>query len=584
MKESRELASGIAPLYNPYSGLYTRAELSRVRRYLKEELQRSVKALRRAGRPSVYYLSYLYRNERTEKVWGRLGAINRHDVQASNTVYCDLRVGSQRYDNLTGGGLQDNSDRDESVDYINMPAEVKEDAFKYGLWKLTDARYREAAEQYYEKKSRELHFVDPYRNLPSRHKRKPIRSVRHESFPNIDIDHWKNLVRKAGMLIRKYPRIKNSWIEFISRQNQHVFINSEKSEILRQTAIYELRAHLWMLSRKGEAVSQEVNIVEGDLKNLPDERTFLKMVRQRIELVLKLEKATVLNSYSGPVLLSPQAAGVFFHEVIGHRLEGSRLLSQEEGATFRDLRGKKIAPDFIDIVDDPLLDRYSGRKMIGHFSFDDEGFPAARAPLVEKGVLRNFLTTSAPIPGQKELNGHARSQSFERPISRMGNLFVVNREPVPMKEMRKRFLEEIRRQRKPYGIYVKDVLGGETDTSSYDFQAFKGEIMHAVRVYPDGREEPVRGVDFVGTPLSALDAVVCLGDDPELDNSYCGAESGVIPVSTISPSMLMRNLELQSRNRERLTQYILPMPFEAAVKKSNRKVAKRAAKRGAKRK
>ena len=567
MNESRESTAGTAPLYNPYSGLYTGVELGRVRKYLREELQRSMKALRRAGRPSVYYLSYLYRNERTEKIWGRLGAINRHDVQASNTVYCDLRVGSHRYDNLTAGGLADNSDRDESVDYINMPAEVKEDAFKYGLWKLTDARYREAAEQYYEKKSRELHFVDPYRNLPSRQRHTPARAVKHRAFPSVDIDYWKYLVRKAGTLVRRFPRIKNSWIEFITRQNQHVFVNSERSEILRQSSIYELRAHLWMLSRKGEAVSQEVNIVEGDLESLPDEKTFLRKIRERIELVLALEKAPALNSYSGPVLLSPQACGVFFHEVIGHRLEGSRLLSPEEGATFRDLRGKKIAPDFIDIVDDPLLSTYGDRRMIGHFRYDDEGYKAGRAPLVEQGVLKNFLTTSAPIPGQHELNGHARAQSYERPISRMGNLFVLNRKPVSQPDMKRMFLEEIRRQKKPYGIHVLDVLGGETDTSSYDFQAFKGEIMYATRVYPDGREEPVRGVDFVGTPLSALDAVACLGDDPALDNSYCGAESGIVPVSTIAPSMLMRNLELQARNRERLTQYILPMPFEAREKK-----------------
>lgn len=100
----------------------------------------------------------------------------------------------------------------------------------------------------------------------------------------------------------------------------------------------------------------------------------------------------------------------------------------------------------------------------------------------------------------------------------MGNLLVVNRQPADPKTMRQLFMSEIKRQKKPYGIWVKDTLGGETGTSSYDFQAFKGEILDAVRVFPDGREEPIRGVDFVGTPLSSLDSVVCLGDDPTLNN------------------------------------------------------------------
>jgi len=555
------------PLYDPYTGLYTQAELGKIRRYLKEELKRSMKSLKQPGKPGVFYLSYLFRNQRVEKIWGRLGAVNRHRTQSANTVFCDVRVGSYQYDNLTNGGLNDNSDREESADYIYMPSEIKEDAFKFSLWKLTDACYREAAEQFYDKKSKELHFVDPNRKLLSRIRQKPLVSWRRHDMPEIDADYWKYLIRKAGSLIKKYDRIKNSWFEFSSRQSQNILVNSEQREILQQRSIFELRGHVWMLSRKGEGISQDINVIEGDLGDMPSEKEFLRLLKERIDLLLSLEKAPVLNSYSGPVMLSPEACGVFFHEVVGHRLEGSRLLSPEEGATFRDLRGKMIAPEYIDIVDDPRAARFQNRSMIGHFLFDDEGASSERAVLVERGVLKNFLTTASPIPGQKAVNGHARNQRYERPISRMGNLFVINHKPVSDEDMRAQFMEEIKRQKKPYGIYVKDVVGGETDTSSYDFQAFKGEIMHAVRVYPNGREEPIRGVDFVGTPLSALDSVQCLGDAQEMDNSYCGAESGVVPVSTVAPAMLMRNLELQSRTSERYTQYIMPLPFERAAQK-----------------
>lgn len=550
----------MTPLYDTYNGLATPKELETAAKLLKTELRRSLAHLRK-GRPRAYYLSYLFRNQRVETIAGRLGAVAEHRAVANKQAFCDMRVGSYRYDNVGGGGLSDNSERDESVDYMSLPSEMENDAFRYALWRLTDARYREAVEQYYERKSLEVHYVDAMRKLPSRTKRRGIRDFKPVRFEELDIDYWKHLIRRAGALVKRHPQIKNSWFEFSAIHRQHVFVDSEGAMQLQESAIFEMRAHVWLLTRKGDAISQELNLTEGDIKNLPNEKEFLKRIGEKIKLLIALDKARRLNSYSGPVLLSPDAAGLFFHEVVGHRLEGSRLLSPEEGSTFADLRGKRVAPEYIDIIDDPTQELFQGRRLLGHFRYDDEGSRSARAVLVEKGVLKNFLTTSAPIPGQKELNGHARNQSHERPISRMGNLIIHNRSPVPFPLMWDLFLEEIRRQKRPFGIYIKETLGGETDTSSYDFQAFKGEIMNVVQVFPDGRQRPIRGVDFVGTPLTALDSVMCLGDDPALVNSYCGAESGMIPVSTIAPSMLMRTLELQARDTERYTQYALPLPY-----------------------
>ncbi len=549
-----------ARLYHPHAGLLAPADLRRAGRLMKEELARSVDLLRRPGHPRVYYLSYLFRNERRESVFGRLGAVVEHQTNTRNFVFCDVRVGSHRYDQVAHGGLRDNDEAAESTDYIGMPAEVSPEAFKFALWRLTDARYREAAQQYYERKSKELHYVDEQRGLPSKMKLPPARSTAIRRFAEVDIDYWRYLIRKASALLKDYPNIHVSDFEFVAWHRQQLFVDSVGSEIVQQMSIFDLAARFWLITPRGAPVEQEVALVVGDLADLPSEKDLLRMVRERIDLILKLASAPHLNAFSGPVLLAPVPTGLFFHEVVGHRLEGSRLLSSDEGATFADLRGKQIAPEFVDIIDDPTVTTFAGRRLTGHFRFDDEGVPARRAVLVQRGKLRSFLTTSAPIPGQQELNGHARNERHERPISRMGNLFVVNRAPVPRDELWQRFLEEIKRRKAPFGIWVRETLGGETYTTKYDFQAFKGEIMHAVRVFPSGRTELVRGVDFVGTPLSALDALLCMGDDPTVDNAFCGAESGQIPVSTIAPSALLGNLELQSKDRQKLTQFAMPPP------------------------
>lgn len=547
-------------IYAAFGGLHTPADMTTIGRYLEEELARSMSLLRRPGHPRVYFLSYLLRNERRESVSARLGAVANHSYDARTTVFADLRVGSYRYDQVAHGGLDDNSPDDESIRYIEMPNEVSEDAFKVALWRLTEARYREAAEQYYERKSDELHYVDEARKQPSRVKAKGARAGKLERFPDLDVDRWHHTLRKASGLLKSSPEIQVSEIELSAWHQQQMFLSSEGAHIVQQRAIFDLHATFWMLAPGGHRIEQEISFVTGDPAELPDERGIARLVEERIDLLRRLSRAPHLPAFSGPVLLAPVPAGLFFHEVIGHRLEGSRLLSSDEGATFANLRGKAIAPRFVDIADDPTVTRFAGRSLIGGFAYDDEGSRARRATLVEGGVLKSFLTTAAPIPGQTELNGHARSARHERPISRMGNLFVTSKEPLTKDALWERFLEEIRRKKSPYGIFVRETLGGETDTRSYDFQAFKGEIMYAERVTPDGKRELCRGVDFVGTPLSALDSLVALGDDTTVDNAYCGAESGMIPVSTIAPSALMANLELQSKDRQRFAPFALPPP------------------------
>jgi predicted Zn-dependent protease len=142
----------------------------------------------------------------------------------------------------------------------------------------------------------------------------------------------------------------------------------------------------------------------------------------------------------------------------------------------------------------------------------------------------------------------------------MGVFTVSGHETTTLQELRKRLLEEVKKQGKPFGMIVYETSGGETDTTNYDFQAFRGEISYATLLYPNGRERLVRGVNIVGTPLQSLDNVIGIGDHRELDNSFCGAESGLLPVSMIAPAVLLSNLELQAKSEESAPPSILKKP------------------------
>ncbi|MEC9072228.1 MAG: metallopeptidase TldD-related protein, partial [Myxococcota bacterium] len=233
----------------------------------------------------------------------------------------------------------------------------------------------------------------------------------------------------------------------------------------------------------------------------------------------------------------------------------------EEGQTFADYIGKPILPSFISVEDDPTLLRQGDISLNGHYRYDDQGVPAQTARLVTNGVLKGFLLGRRPVAGFDTSNGHGRAQGIRSPVARMGNLIVTADKVVTKEALRQRLLAEAKANGRPYGLIIRDVSGGATNTSSYGFQAFKAEAHMVYRVDAlTGAEELVRGVDLVGTPLASLSKILAAGDGVGVFNGYCNAESGMIPVSTVAPAVLFSEVELQRSARGRSRAPILPAP------------------------
>jgi predicted Zn-dependent protease len=247
-------------------------------------------------------------------------------------------------------------------------------------------------------------------------------------------------------------------------------------------------------------------------------------------------------------MLSGRAAAVFFHEVLGHRVEGQRQRGRDEGQTFTKKVNEKIMPEFLSVTDDPTLHTMAGTELSGFYRYDDEGIPAARVEVVKDGILKNFLMGRLPVKNFSNSNGHGRAQSGRMPVGRQGNLIVTSSKTIPDAQLRSRFIEEIKKQGRPYGLYFEDIQGGFTLTSRDMPQAFQVLPVMVWRVYADGRpDELVRGVDIVGTPLTVLTQIAATGDTTSVFNGICGAESGSVPVSTAAPAMLFSDMEVQKR-------------------------------------
>lgn len=535
--------------------------LERLVSILKQDLKR-IMGIRVPGFPRPYYASFLLRDIEWFNTISGSGSVYRRRSDHTRNVYCDLRVGSYKYDQITQGGLHDNDEELESTAHVSVPIDDNDyDGLRLALWRLSDAKYREAVSDFNQKRSASISTVDENRDCQAFTKLPSHRHIANPNQENINEEEWVKFCKSASRYINGLPGITSGLVEFDAEQVSKVLISTEGRVIVQHFKIFSLSATLRKLTKHGSNLEQDVVLHCGSLRELPDLREFKKLIREKYARLMELSKARKIHAYSGPVLLYPVPGGLLIHEAIGHRLEGCRLLSSSEGQTFKGQVGNRVLNIPITVRDNPKLKKFAGKLCVGAYDYDDEGCPARDALLIEGGVLKGFLTTRSPIaPGKHESNGHARNKKFQRPISRMAVTVAEAEEPLTIKELKAKLVEEVKRQGKPYGMIVYETSGGETETTTYDFQGFAGEISYATLVYPNGREVCVRGVNFVGTPLQALGNVIAAGGEPELDNGYCGAESGFIPVSTISPALLLSNLELQAKGEELVTQYVLPKP------------------------
>ena len=296
-------------------------------------------------------------------------------------------------------------------------------------------------------------------------------------------------------------------------------------------------------------------------ENLPGDEEIISDVNEIVKKLKALKDAPVVEPYAGPALLSGIAAGVFFHEIFGHRIEGQRQKSESDAQTFKKKVGQNVLPGHMSVIMDPTIDSYNGEALNGYYKYDDQGIKGKKVTVVENGVLKNFLMSRCPIENFPNSNGHGRAEAGRQPVSRQSNLIVETTKPLSMEQLRKKFIKELKNQDKEYGYLFANVRGGFTFTGRFIPNAFNVTPTEVYRVYTDGRpDELVRGVDLVGTPLAMFSQIEAAGDKPEIFTGTCGAESGRVPVTAISPFLFVKQIEMQKKSKSQEKPPILPRP------------------------
>jgi len=532
---------------------------------MQQELDRT-KLLNETDFESPYFISYMV-NDFVD--WGFEtefgGLINKFNGR-SRRGFVDVRVGDYSFDNTIKSGVLDgwipDADFDRSNINLRIPIDDNKDAVRSQLWLVTDTMYKAAVADYLRKKGRKVYILDRDVHVDDFTKEKPAKFTGEILHWDAQADFWRDLALKSSAVFKEYKGFTRGHVSVTFSTRIRRMVSTEGARIIDSGRFFVFQIFAETQAKDGQKLQNFFNFYCRSKDYLPRADKVMTMTRKVADELVALSKAEKLAPYTGPAILDPSLAGVFFHEAIGHRLEGERQEDSDEGGTFKGKIGEKVLPPFISLVDDPSSSVAHGAELFGHYLFDSQGIPSQKVFLVKNGVLKNFLLSRSPVEGFNKSNGHGRSDGTLPPVARMGNTIVKSSKSIQAHLLKERLIALAKEQGRPFALILKKAEGGETFTGKYNFQAFrhKPTLIYKVDV-KTGKETLVRGVEVVGTPLVSLNKIVIAGDDPEVFNGYCGAESGWVPVSVIAPSLLISEIELQRTSDKPIRPPILPAPF-----------------------
>ncbi len=524
---------------------------------MSAELERATAELAAAD-PAPYFLALEVTESRAVTIAGEEGGLQGYEPQHKRWVDVDVRIGDPALDSthaLRGGGRERPHKRGRMVALGSHSDVIQRD-----LWREVDRRFVEAQERWAEVQSEAQTLVgeapaDDLAPVEPRQELLPLATF------DVDLPAWEAAVRRASAELAASEVIHDGSVRFSGGIENHWFVSSEGARLRHSISLYRVSIAVDTVADDGEQLQLTRYWDAFEPAGLPDADTLVAEARALEALLVALRDAPEEEPYNGPAILSERAAAVFFHEILGHRLEGHRLKQVTDAQTFRNMVGQPILPPFLSVVDDPTLDRVGDQDLRGHYAYDNQGVAAQRAVLVRDGVLEGFLQSRSPVSEGQTSNGHGRRQAGFDAVTRQGNLVIEASETVDDDELRAQLVQMAEQAGLEYGLRIEEIQGGFTFTGRSIPNAFNVKGVLAYRVFVDGRpDELIRGVDLIGTPLVTFSRIVRAGGQPGVFNGSCGAESGWVPVSAVSPALLVSQVETQRKPKAQEAPPLLPPP------------------------
>lgn len=545
---------------------------------MREELGRS-RALKVVGLESPYYIAYGLDDGETLSTAATLGGLISSRRTRFRLPRIDVRVGDYKFDNsnfISSGALFGSR-----YNIDPFPLENVHPTLRRYFWLAADQAYKSALEAIARKRAA-LKSISVVEQIPDFYRAEPTRLLEDIRTEQIEESTWTERVRSLSSVFLQYPQIKASTVEVQAARDTRYLVTSEGTEVRVPEHMLVLRARVMGQAPDGMLVRDTLAFHTLNLHQLAPEPEIRRGLTALADNVTRLTRAPVGENYSGPVLFEGVAAAQVFAEVLGRNLALTRKPITEPGypgafpaSELENRLNARILPEWIDVVDDPTL------PLFGHYAVDQEGVKPKPLRVVEKGILTSFLLTRQGVKSFNRSNGRARLPgTFGASTPAISNLLVQASQGASRAELKQKLIEFGRARNRPYGMIVRKMdfpssASVEEVQRSLSRSAQSGGSSHPVslpllisRVYPDGREELVRGLRFQALNVRSLRDILATGNDRNvfefLENSAPFALMGygtfAAESCVVAPSILFEDLELVKVDDQQPKLPIVPPP------------------------
>ncbi len=515
---------------------------------MREELSYNLEQLKQKPIPA-YHMSIRLNDTYQAQVSSNFG-ISIVTEDRSRVLTPQVRVGSPEVDNFKFESQSRNRNSySSSTQGVRVPfTDGAIMAVRQGIWSETMNRYSIAVNNYNDALSQMKTNADNEDKAPC-FSDAPVEQYYEQPLPQsaytFDRKYWEERMDRISSVFKECPQLEQGTANIVYTVERIYVLTSDGSTVVQNRKNVRLMLNAVIRATDGMTCPLYKDWFSYSLDDLPSDEVLIETVKDLIQRLLALREAPIAEPYAGPAIMSGSASGVFFHEIFGHRLEAHRMKSG--GQTFKKLVGELVLPEGFQVYDDPTLDNYAGTSLYGHYNYDDEGVKAERVQCVKDGVLTNFLVDRTPIDGFGKSNGHGRAAAGYDAVSRQSNLLIETNNPYTDEQLRQMLIKAVKEEKKEYGYYFRTATSGLTylgDGGSIN--SFNVDPVEVYRVYADGRpDELVRGVTLIGTPLAMFSGIAAGGQTPHVFTGNCGAESGWVPVTAISPMIYIKKVETQ---------------------------------------
>jgi predicted Zn-dependent protease len=506
---------------------------------MRAELERSKAQLKMDQVAPPYYIEYRIFDMDQYSAEAAFGAL-RGDVRVRmRFVRVVVRIGDYKQDSYFGQGQG-------TLDYVPLDNDLL--ALRQQLWEATDRAYKAAAESLTAKQAqlKQLTVDQPVDDFAHAD---PVQSIGPLAKLEFDPEPWKRMLQDASAIYKDDPAIESSESRLSFQVVNRYFVNSEGTVVRSGQNLYEMSIGMSTQAADGMSLARDNAFSGNSMKDLPSAADFVARAAKLASSLKELRDAPVAEEeYRGPVLFSADAGASVFADLVGENILGHKpelgKNSRTTGAFVSSYKSR-VLPDFLSVVDDPTIATYGGHALLGNYAIDDEGVPAQKVSVIEKGTLVNYVLGREPIRDFPTSNGHGRARVPTNPAGpSLGNLFVTSAQPVSQADMKKKLIELCQQRDLPYCYYVETFGAKLTPRLLYKVWT------------KDGHEELVRGATFGDLDIRALRSnLIAAGDEPYVENRLLN-----VPHSIVAPSILFDELEVKraNQNKEKLPEYPAP--------------------------